>query len=99
DLDLPLNDRFRLVRNWLTSHVSDIVMSKSAVLPDPVQPGYWLTNLRIGVRTTDDHYGLYLYVNNLFNKYYTTFGSTGVLGSSFVEGDPRIIGGEVQIKF
>jgi outer membrane receptor protein involved in Fe transport len=55
--------------------------------------------MRIGVRTTDDHVGVFLYVNNILNQYYTTFGSSGGLGSSEVEGDPRIIGGEVQLKF
>ena len=62
-------------------------------------PSYWLANLRVGVKTADDHVGVFLVVTNLFNRGYYTFGSTGGLGNNFVWGDPRIISGEVQIKF
>ncbi len=64
-----------------------------------MQKSYLLANMRVGVRTMNNHVGVYLFVNNVFDKYYTTFGSSGALDTSQVEGDPRIIGGEVQLKF
>ena len=38
-------------------------------------------------------------VTNLTNKRYYTFGSAGNFGDSKVWGDPRIVSGEVSIKF
>jgi iron complex outermembrane receptor protein len=98
NLDQPISDQLRLVGNLLTSHISKVKQSLTDGTPTMFQPGYWLTNVRIGVRTTDDHYGAYLYVNNLFNKYYTVYGSF-TLGNEQVEGNPRIIGGELDVKF
>jgi iron complex outermembrane receptor protein len=99
NLDQPISDNYRLVSTVLVSHISSTIQSNNPDEPPVIQPGYWLANLRVGVRTTDDHVGVFLFVNNLFDKYYTTFGSSGGTGASQVEGDPRIIGGEVQIKF
>jgi iron complex outermembrane receptor protein len=100
DLDQPISDRLHLTSSVLISHISKVIQSLAdATQPAVSQPGYWLTNLRIGVRTADDRVGVSLFVNNLFDKYYTTFGSSGSLGRSQVEGDPRIIGGEVQVRY
>jgi outer membrane receptor protein involved in Fe transport len=99
DLDQPITDRLNLVGTVLASHISTTIQSNNPDQPRVIQPGYWLVNMRLGVRTANEHVGVYLYVNNLFNQYYTTFGSSGGTGASQVEGDPRIIGGEVQIKF
>jgi outer membrane receptor protein involved in Fe transport len=66
----------------------------------PVQRPYSLVNLRIGVKTSDDRYSASLFVNNLFNQDYSTFGgTTAALGNFLTYGDPRIIGGEVAVKF
>jgi outer membrane receptor protein involved in Fe transport len=69
------------------------------VLPEPGQPGYWLTNARIGVRTSDDRYGVALFANNLFNKGYLTYGSSNALGNQLTWGTPRVAGVEVTAKF
>jgi len=100
DLDQPISDNLRLESSVLVSHISKVIQSLAdASQPAVSQPGYWLANMRVGVRTNNNHVGVYLFVNNIFDKYYTTFGSSGALGRSQVEGDPRIIGGEVQLKF
>jgi iron complex outermembrane receptor protein len=99
DLDQPINNNLRLVGNLLVSYLGNTLQSLNPAQADVVQKAYFLTNMRIGVRTMNDHVGVYLYVNNVFNKYYTTFGSSSGLDAAQVEGDPRIIGGEVQIKF
>ena len=102
DLDQPINDRFRLVGDVLVSHLSSIIFLQSAlpgVLPEPTQPGYWLTNLRFGVRTMDDRYGFAIFANNLFDEGYVTYGSSNALGNELTWGNPRIVGAEVSAKW
>jgi outer membrane receptor protein involved in Fe transport len=101
DLDQPLNDKLRLVGSLLTSYISKTTAGLSSVpgVPNNIIPAYWLTNLRLGVKTTDDRVGVYMVVTNLFDKGYFTYGSTGGTGNNLMWGDPRIISGEVQIKF
>jgi iron complex outermembrane receptor protein len=99
DLDQPVSDSLHLIGNLLVSHISKTIQYLNPNQSPVVQPGYWLANMRIGLRTADEHVGVYLFVNNIFDKYYTTFGSASALNDAQVEGDPRIIGGEVQIKF
>jgi iron complex outermembrane receptor protein len=102
DLDHPLNDQYRLVGNILVSHLSTTIFTQSGlpgILPDPIQPGYWLANLRLGVRTTDDKYGLAVFANNLFDRAYTTYGSSSALGNQLTWGNPRIVGAEVTAKW
>jgi iron complex outermembrane receptor protein len=101
-VDQPVNDKYRLVGNVLVSHISSTLFAPSGapgVLPDAVQKGYWLTNLRIGFRTSDDRYGIALYANNLFNQAYTVSASSNGAGNVFNWGNPRIIGGEITAKF
>ena len=70
------------------------------VLPAAVQPAYWLTNARLGVRTSDGKYGFAVYANNMFNKFYYTYGSSSAAsGNIFTAGNPRVIGGEITAKF
>jgi iron complex outermembrane receptor protein len=103
DLDQPINDKYRVVSNVMVSHVSRVIFSQSGlqgVLPDAATPGYWLTNFRIGLRTSDDKYGVALYANNVFNKAYVVSGSSSAgSGNLFNWGKPRIIGGEITAKF
>jgi iron complex outermembrane receptor protein len=102
-LDQPLTDQYRLVGNALVSHISRVVFAQSpspALLADAAQSGYWMTNLRLGVKTTDDKYSLAVYVNNLFNTQYYSYGGTN-LGTGIVleNGDPRIFGAEIAVNF
>jgi len=103
DLKQPLNDKFNLVGSLLASHVTAIIFADSGepgVLPNQVQPGYWLVNLRIGLQTSDEKYGVALFARNLFNQFYATGGSSSAfLGNSLIPGDPRIVGGELTVKF
>jgi iron complex outermembrane receptor protein len=102
-LDQPLTDQYRLVGNALVSHISRVVFAQSpspALLADAAQSGYWMTNLRLGVKTTDDKYSFAVYVNNLFNTQYYSYGGTN-LGTGIVleNGDPRIFGAEIAVNF
>lgn len=102
DLDQPINDQYRLVGTVLVSHLSSMVFLQSDIpgtLAQPGQPGYWLVNGRVGVRTTNDKYGVAIFANNLFNKGYLTYGSSSGLGNQLTWGTPRIAGVEVTAKF
>lgn len=104
DVDQPINDQFRLVANTVISHLTSVVYQPSAlpgIFPDATGDGYWLMNLRVGVRTTDDKYGLAVFANNLFNKGYVTYGSSSAAtgGNVLTWGNPRIVGVEATAKF
>ena len=108
DLDQPISDKLRLVSNVLVSHVSKVLFQRAPVpdaslgevlVPDAIGPAYWLVNARIGVKTTDDKYGIALVADNLFDQAYYTFGQSAVTGVLAGWGTPRIIRGEVTIKF
>jgi iron complex outermembrane receptor protein len=102
NLDYPITNDLRLVGNVVVSHSSSVLYQQAfipGVLPPGVGQAYWLTNMRIGVRTTDDKYGIALVANNLFNTAYQTFGNSSALGSQLGWGNPRIITGEFSVKF
>jgi outer membrane receptor protein involved in Fe transport len=101
NLDQPINDELRVVGSVLASYTSrtTAALSTTPGVADVKFPSYWLTNLRLGVKTADDRYGVFLVVTNLFNKSYYSFGAASNFGDSQVWGDRRIISGEVQIKF
>ena len=47
----------------------------------------------------DNKYRVALYATNLFDRTYHTVGSTSSLGTSYVWGNPRVVGGEITAKF
>ena len=62
-------------------------------------PQFWLTNVRVGVKTADDRYAVSLFVDNAFDRAYYTFASNSGLGANALWGNPRIGGVEFQAKF
>jgi outer membrane receptor protein involved in Fe transport len=103
-LDQPLTgDRFRLVGNVVISHISSVIFSQSGlpgVLPDAVGPAYWLANLRAGIKTADDKFEVALFINNVTNAAYYTYGSSAAATGTIANwGNPRVIGGEVALHF
>ena len=103
NVDQPLNDKLNLIGNVVASRTSSVIFEQSGlpgVLPPAMQSGYWLTNLRLGVRTVDDRYQFAVSVSNLFNQAYTTFGySQASSGTEIQWGNPRIVRGEVVANF
>jgi hypothetical protein len=103
NLDAPVTSQFRVVGSLLVQRTSKVLYQVSGlpgVIPDAVGKGYWLTNARIGLRTTDDKYGIAVYANNLFNNAYQTFGNSNAGNATQLNwGQPRIIGVEVSAKF
>jgi len=91
-----------LVGRAVVYHNSSVFYAESGdpgVTPNLYGPGYWLTNVRIGVRTRDDKYGVSIYANNLFNVTYFEAGNSGAGGNQLKWGNPRIVGGEITAKF
>jgi iron complex outermembrane receptor protein len=102
ELDQPLNDEYHLIAHALVSHTSRVRAGLSTVpgVPDPTIAPYWITNVRLGLRTADERYEISAFANNLFNEGYQTFGSfSAALGSNLVWGNPRIVGVELNAKF
>jgi iron complex outermembrane receptor protein len=102
--DQPVTDQLRLVANGVVSHLSSVIFQPSAIpgtFPDAIGPGYWLMNLRVGLRSTDDKYGISVFANNIFNRGYVTYGSSSAAtgGNVLTWGDPRIVGVELTAKY
>jgi iron complex outermembrane receptor protein len=102
-LDQPISDRLHLIGNVVASRTSKILFQQSGlpgVLPAAAQAGYWLANARLGVRTADERYEAAVSVSNLFDKGYTTFGtSSASSGNVYQWGNPRIVRVELTAKY
>jgi iron complex outermembrane receptor protein len=102
-LDQPITDRLHLFGYGLESYISRVLYQASAnpgVLPNAEGSPYFLTNLRMGLKTADDRFSVAVFVNNLFNREYITQGtSVAATGNQLVEGDPRVVGGEIIARF
>jgi iron complex outermembrane receptor protein len=98
NLDQPVSDDWRLKWSGIAAYVSKVYFTEDNII-EAGQKGYWSANTRIGAARSDDRLGVYLYVNNIFNKQYATAGSFGNPGNYVTLGSPRIIGGQVELKF
>jgi iron complex outermembrane recepter protein len=100
-LDQPITGNLDLTGTWQTSYTSNVTTAYTVYpgVPDGFIPQYWLTNIRVGVKTSDDRYQFSLYADNAFDRAYYTFASISGLGANALWGYPRIVGGEVQVKF
>ena len=101
-LDQPITGNLNLTGTWQTAYTSNVTTTYSTYgpnVPDGFIPQYWLTNVRIGVKTPDDRYQFTLFANNVMDRAYYTFASNSGLGTNALWGNPRIVGGEVQVKF
>jgi outer membrane receptor protein involved in Fe transport len=59
-----------------------------------------LANLRAGVRTPDDRIEVVVYANNVGNSVYYTYGSSAASSGTILNwGNPRIVGGEITLRF
>jgi iron complex outermembrane receptor protein len=96
--DQPINDKYRFKGNVLFAYISHHYFTTDEDRTAD-QNGYATVNLRAGVATIDDRYGLYLFVNNVADKRYFVFGATSALSSFEVPGNPRLIGGTLEVKY
>lgn len=97
-LDMPITSQFNLAATVLYSFNSRYCTSDDC---NPIvnQKAFSLVNTRVGIKTSDERYGLYLSVKNLFNKRYTLFGTSSPTSDYTIPGAPRIISGQIEVKF
>jgi outer membrane receptor protein involved in Fe transport len=62
-------------------------------------PAYGLTDLRAGVRTTDDKYTVQLYVDNAMNRYYLIHAADVQDTAVAFTGMPRTYGVKFSVRF
>jgi iron complex outermembrane receptor protein len=100
-LDQPITGNLNLTGTWQTAYTANVTTAYTVYpgVPDGFIPQYWLTNVRIGVKTPDDRYQFSIFANNVMDRAYYTFASISTLGGNALWGNPRIVGGEVQVKF
>jgi outer membrane receptor protein involved in Fe transport len=74
-LDQPITGNLNLTGTWQTAYTSDVTTTYTSFegVPNAVIPQYWLTNVRIGVKTSDDRYQFSIFANNVFDRAYATF--------------------------
>jgi outer membrane receptor protein involved in Fe transport len=94
----PVTDRFNVLGDHIYSYIGSYFYDASDAVTTEHR-SYSLVNLRAGVASRDSRYGVHVFVNNAFNRFYSTFGAINGLGTFLTEGDPRVIGGTVQVKF
>jgi iron complex outermembrane receptor protein len=113
--DQPINDRFNLVGTAIEAYTTRQLLTASGLpcgpntpilpgvgpycVPPIYGPGYWLTNLRFGVKTNDDAYELVVFADNLFDAKYYTFGSSSSNGNLVTWGSPRVVGAQFTVNF
>jgi iron complex outermembrane receptor protein len=102
-LDQPITAQLRLIGNLLYAYTGSQFFAPNND-PSTKRKGYSLVNTRLGIRSADDRYGLYLDIANLFDKTYVAYGTSfanadGSFRGAFVPGAPRVIKGTVELKF
>ena len=97
-VDKPISANLNVAGTLLYSYMSKYFTTDDNN-PIVAQKGYSLVNARIGVHTADQKYGLYLAVKNMFNKRYAVYGTSSGTSDYIIPGAPRIISGQLEVKF
>ena len=97
-VDKPISANLNVAGTLLYSYISKYFTTDDNN-PIVAQKGYSLVNARIGVHTADQKYGLYLAVKNMFNKHYAVYGTSSGTSDYIIPGAPRIISGQLEVKF
>ena len=98
NVDKPISANLNVAGTLLYSYMSKYFTTDDNN-PIVAQKGYSLVNARIGVHTADQKYGLYLAVKNMFNKHYAVYGTSSGTSDYIIPGAPRIISGQLEVKF
>lgn len=103
NVDQPINDQYAFTGSVVGTYQSKEITAYpygSPGAPITSQPGYWLVNLRAGLRTADQRYELAIFAKNLLNQaYYTNINSSNYTGATYFWGNPRIVGVELKAHF
>ena len=98
-LDAPVTDGWNIAGTVLYSFSSKFFNNDANDPNGTTQNAYSVVNLRAGVHTSDNRLGLYVSAKNVFDKRYQVFGTTSGTSNYEVPGAPRIIMGQVELKF
>jgi iron complex outermembrane receptor protein len=101
-MDLPVTDNWNLAGTVLYSFSSKFFNddeNRPASAGGTIQKAYSVTNVRFGAHSADNRLGVYVSVKNLFNKHYQVFGTSSNTASYSTPGAPRIVMGQVELKF
>jgi len=98
-LDMPVTDNWNIAATWLTMFSTKFFNDDTNSPTGTIQKSYSVTNARLGTHTADGKIGVYVAVKNLFNKRYQAFGTSSVTANYSTPGAPRIIMGQVELKF
>ena len=91
-----------LTTDILLTHTSAALFQYSVeqgILPDSIGPAYWLVNARLGLKSNDGKFEIFVSGDNLFNQVYYINGSGSSFNTTLNYGNPRIIRGGVTIDF
>jgi len=66
---------------------------------EAIEDGYWLHNLRVGIISLDNDWGISLYANNLTDEKYRTQVLTSTVGFGETYGMPRTVGISVDYSW
>ncbi len=98
-LDMPVTDGWNVAGTVLYSFSSKFFNDDKNNPNGTVQKAYSVMNVRAGVHTHDNRLGVYVSVKNLFDKRYQVFGTSSGTANYDTPGAPRIIMGQVELKF
>ena len=102
NVDQPINQNIRIGVSALVAHSSRLIWQYSAasgLLPDATSPGYWQTNIHVGLKSADDRYGLSIAADNLFNDLHYSYGGSNQFGTFNGNATPRIVRLEASLKY
>lgn len=98
NLNQPVSDDWRIKASALYSYISKYNYQYEEN-PFLYQDAYQVVNLRAGIADIDDKFGVYIFANNVFDEFYTIFGTSNSLGSLLTPAPPRVIGGTLEFSF
>jgi iron complex outermembrane receptor protein len=85
DLDVPLNDRLRLIGSWTTTFRSDVNF-QDILHPLEVQQGFSKTDIRAGFTDTDRRWEAAVLIRNLFDER-----TSGIIFQTFQAGTNPVL--------
>jgi iron complex outermembrane receptor protein len=98
-LDAPVTEGWNVAGTVLYSFSSKFFNNDANDPNGTTQNAYSVVNLRAGVHTSDNRLGIYVSAKNVFDRRYQVFGTTSNTANYEVPGAPRIIMGQVELKF
>jgi iron complex outermembrane receptor protein len=94
----PIGSNLQIAGTAIASYRSKFFFDAEET-PDLKQPGYWVANFRLGLRSVDQHWGVYGFVDNAFDKHYLAGGQSNAAGVVALYSAPRVYGITFETKW